>query len=112
LISTQVVDKGANIDTYNPDPPSVKYEVDHKEEISTHWNKEGNNNDDENRKIALLKDSNLRIITEKHNKGKSGPEYDMWVLQEFTSRKAEDGKKGALTMEGLPLRNEKGEPLA
>lgn len=103
LIADMIVDLGADINTY--DPTKIEYQVDHIQDLGGLWTSEGRNVGDAERKDHVVGDSNLRVITAKHNNKKSGKPYKMSVSPSFTSSKAENNAPGARTIKGEPFRD-------
>ena len=85
LINQGKVEKGADINNY--DPEKVLYSVDHEPDIAIKWNGGGNDDDDEVRRDYVLNDSNLRVVTNEYNLGKTRTKYYRWVGPKFESAK-------------------------
>jgi hypothetical protein len=98
LIADMKVDLGADINTY--DPNKVKYEVDHIQDLGFLWSSQGYNYSDAQRKDHVVADSNLQVITKKHNGSKSGKKYNLYVGPGFTSKLAQNNDPAAKVIDG------------
>jgi hypothetical protein len=94
--------KPVDINTY--DPNNVEYDVDHITPLSVYWNQKGNNTTDEERSEHVVGQSNLRVITAQHNRGRPFEVYKMFVLKDFRSSKAENNSPGAKTIQATSTR--------
>ncbi len=101
----------ANINNYDPNP--VKYEVDHKDDLTKRWNTggtsgktAGHNTNDSDRSFQLTELKNLRLVTKEFNNSRSKGRYQKWVGPDFTSAKESNGK-----LNGKPFTDAAGNPL-
>ena len=101
------IDPGADIEKY--DPSAIKYQVDHKQDISIHWNIIGHNDADGERISHTMNQNDWEVKTVKANQGKKKEPYLDYVGRNFKSKKVSaDGK----TIDNVRFNNEKGESIA
>ncbi|HVI43439.1 MAG TPA: DUF4157 domain-containing protein, partial [Chitinophaga sp.] len=97
------------------DPDKVKYSVDHKDSISKHWNKSGNNAGDDERKYQVVgNDSILRVITARWNSKLvpiTAEKYHLFVRPGFNS-KLKQYTTTDFTIGTESFRDETGKPIA
>ncbi|HWO21082.1 MAG TPA: DUF4157 domain-containing protein [Kofleriaceae bacterium] len=94
------------------DVTSTQYDVDHIEDLGTHWNSGGGNDSDDDQRWALSATTNLRYITQVENLQRPRiKKYKDHVGASFVSIYAEGGASNAKQIDGLPLRDAQGQPL-
>ena len=107
LMSQGHIDPQAPIEKY--DPGNVEFELDHKQDISIHWNIIGFNDDDNERIRHTMDKRDWEVKTLKSNQGKKKEKYIDYVGPNFKSIKVENGGK---TIGGQPfLKSQNCDPL-
>ncbi len=103
-----VVEKAAHPDFY--DPTKISYQTDHKTDLAIKWNSSGYNTDDATRKLHVLSDKNLKVITAEANNAKPKITYNLFVGVGFESKMANSTKK-SLTINGQQYLDSKNKPI-
>jgi len=93
-----------------------EFEVHHKNGVDQHWNGEGRNTGDTQRRTFMIDEDNLRVIPEEahrkiHRQEEKPEDYKREVGEDFTSEFAGDGKPNARTIDGMPFVDDAGKPL-
>lgn len=89
----------------------TKYEVDHREVLSIHWQSRGGNNGPDAPRWALSDPANLRLITATANQRRQKGRYVPFVGKGFSSTFAEGGSPNARSIDGQPFLDANRKPI-
>jgi hypothetical protein len=82
---------------------NTKYDVDHMDVLSIHWESGGGNNTKDGERWKLSEPAKLRYITKRDNLARPKGIYIAWVGKEFTSQYAQAGQDNAKTIDDKPF---------